>query len=72
MFREHWLQGKNRLFFPRLKLKALYRFYAHSIRNYSSVPGAQFTDLQKDRDRQEDGCGADDRHRLGHAKRPGG
>src|SRR5687768_16700851 len=46
-------QGKNRLFFPRLKLKALYRFYAHSIRNYSSVPGAQFTDLQKDPARQE-------------------
>jgi hypothetical protein len=38
---------KNRLYFSRLKLKALYQFYAHSIRNSSSVPGAQFAHLQK-------------------------
>src|SRR5687767_10175621 len=71
LFQNERDHAKNRLFFPRLKLKALYRFYAHSIRNYSSVPGAQLTDLQKDRARQEDGCGANDRYRLGHAGSPG-
>ena len=44
-------RGKKRLFFPRAKLKAFTRFYAHSIRNYSLAPDAQFRCLQEASDR---------------------
>ena len=46
-------RGKNRLFFPRAKLKAFTRFYVHSISNYSIGRDAEFVRLQEASDRRE-------------------
>jgi hypothetical protein len=45
--------GKNRLFFSRVKLKAFTPIYADTIRNYFIVFGVEFSRLQEAGDSRE-------------------